>query len=166
KLPGVFSSGELDDGTRFLLENIPFNKTKILDIACGAGVIGAIYNKLAPKNDVTMSDSSILAVKASEETVKKNNLDAKVLLSDVFSSVDGTFDLILSNPPFHTGVETDYSFIERFARDAKKHLNRGGEVYVVANSFLPYEETLGKYIGPAETVVNDGTFKVIRATRP
>lgn len=163
KLPGVFSAGELDEGTRLLLDNIPYDRAKILDVGCGAGVIGAIYRQKNPKSDVTMSDSSILAVRATEETLKKNKLEAKVVLSDIFSNIDGAFDLILCNPPFHTGIETDYSFIERFARDAKKHLNRGGEVYIVANAFLSYEDKLRANIGPTDIVAENKKFKVLRA---
>jgi 16S rRNA (guanine1207-N2)-methyltransferase len=166
-LPGVFSTGELDEGTKALLDNIPFDRASVLDIGCGAGVIGAIYKKISQKSAVTMSDSSMLAVRASEETLKKNfgeGSEARVVLSDVFDGIVGAFDLILCNPPFHNGVRTDYSFIERFARDAKKHLNRKGEVYVVANSFLPYQETLAKHIGPTDIVYDGKKFRVFRAT--
>ncbi len=162
-VPGVFSAGALDEGTKLLLDTIPYDQAKILDIGCGAGVIGAFYKKLAPKSDVTMSDSSILAIRASEETLKKNKLEAKVVLSDAFAGIEGTFDLILCNPPFHSGIQTDYSFIEKFARGAKKRLNPGGEVYVVANSFLAYQPALEKNIGPTEIVVDTGKFRVYRS---
>ena len=162
-LPGVFSAGKLDEGTKLLLDHIPYDKNKVLDIGCGAGMIGAIYKKKNPGADLTMSDASILAVEASKETMRKNGLDAKVVLSDVFSNVSGTFDLIVSNPPFHTGVATDYAFIERFAREAKRYLNPRGEAYVVANAFLPYQPILEKHIGPTEIVVENKKFKVYRS---
>ncbi|HEU5114770.1 MAG TPA: methyltransferase, partial [Candidatus Paceibacterota bacterium] len=82
----------------------------------------------------------------------------------VFESIEGTFDLIVSNPPFHKGIDTDYSFIDKLARDAKRHLSPGGAVYIVANSFLSYERIMEKSIGPTEVVANDGKFKVIKAT--
>ncbi len=162
-LAGVFSAGELDEGTKLLLENIPYDKKTILDIGCGAGVIGSIYKKKNPKSDVTMSDQSKLAVIASKRTLERNSLEAKVIESNVFEKIEGSFDLILCNPPFHTGIATDYSFIEVFARGAKKHLNKGGGVYVVANSFLPYKETLEKHIGPTEMIVDTKKFRVYRS---
>ncbi|HVU06563.1 MAG TPA: class I SAM-dependent methyltransferase [Candidatus Paceibacterota bacterium] len=162
-IPGVFSAGELDEGTKLLLDNIPYDKASILDIGCGAGIIGAVYKETNPTADVTMSDTSMIAVHASEETRKKNGLAAQVVHSDAFESIEGRFDLIVSNPPFHSGIETNYSFIERFAAGAKKHLKPGGECYIVANSFLAYEGTLEKYIGPTETIADDGKFKVLRS---
>jgi 16S rRNA (guanine1207-N2)-methyltransferase len=163
QLPGVFSAGELDEGTKLLLETVPYTAKNILDMGCGAGVIGVFYKKQAPASDITMSDASVLATKATAETFKKNNLAGRVFLSDVFDSISGSFDLILCNPPFHSGISTDYSFIERFARGAKAHLKPNGEVYVVANSFLSYKETLEKHIGPTEIVAENPKFKVFKA---
>ncbi len=162
-LPGVFSAKELDAGTKLLLEYIPFNAKTVLDLGCGGGVIGSLYKKFSPTTEVTMADISQLAVYATQETLKKNNLEATVLESNVFSKITGTFDLILCNPPFHTGIETDYSFMERFSVSARKHLNPGSVVYVVANSFLSYEKALGK-IGVTEIIVDDGKFRVFKTT--
>lgn len=164
-LPGVFSAHGLDEGTKLLLDKMPFDKKSMLDVGCGAGIIGTIYKKKNPAATVTMADVSPLAVLASRRTLERNALaDSKtsIVQSDVFSYVAGTFDLIVSNPPFHKGVGTDYSFIETFARDAKRHLNKGGEVWIVANSFLPYKDTLDKHIGPTEIVADDNKFRVYR----
>ncbi len=162
-LPGVFSAGELDEGTKLLLEHIPYDKKKVLDVGCCAGGIGAMYKKKNPESDVILSDYSKLAVMASKKTLEKNGLQGEVIESHIFENIKGGFDLILCNPPFHIGISTDYSFIEEFARGAKKHLNKGGEVFVVANSFLPYKETLEKYIGPTEMIVDTKKFRVYRS---
>ncbi len=163
KLPGVFSAGELDEGTKLLLDNIPYDRTSVLDVGCGAGLIGAIYKKKNPAAQVTMSDSSPFAIKATEQTLAKNKIKADVILSNVFEKIPGHFDLIVTNPPFHKGIGTDYSFIETFARDAKSMLNKGGAVYLVANSFLAYQPTLERYIGPTEIVIENPKFRVFKS---
>jgi 16S rRNA (guanine1207-N2)-methyltransferase len=162
-LPGVFSAGKLDAGTKLLLDTIPYTTKKVLDIGCGAGVIGAIYKKKFPKSDVALCDASTLAIEATKKTLEKNNFEAKVFISDVFSKVSGEYDLILCNPPFHKGVGTDYSFIETFARDARKHLTQDGEIYIVCNSFLAYEKKL-ELAGFSVSVVTDNTaYKILLA---
>ncbi|PJE74473.1 MAG: hypothetical protein COV01_00335 [Candidatus Taylorbacteria bacterium CG10_big_fil_rev_8_21_14_0_10_41_48] len=162
-LPGVFSGGKLDAGTRLLLDTIPYDRKKILDIGCGTGMIGVIYKNKSPESDVTMCDASPIAIEATKKTVEKNKIDAKVFTSDVFSNVTDEYDLILCNPPFHKGVGTDYSFIEIFARDAKKHLTKDGKIYLVCNSFLAYEKKL-ELSGLSVSVAIDNTaFKVLLA---
>jgi 16S rRNA (guanine1207-N2)-methyltransferase len=160
-LPGVFSTGKLDAGTKLLLDTIPYTAKNVLDIGCGAGVIGTIYKKKSPESDVTMSDVSPLAVEATKKTVEKNKIETKVLLSDVFSKVSGEYDLMLVNPPFHKGVGTDYSFIEIFARDARKHLVRGGAIYLVCNSFLAYEKKLELAGWSVSVAIDNNSFKVL-----
>jgi 16S rRNA (guanine1207-N2)-methyltransferase len=162
-LPGVFSAGELDAGTKLLLETIPYDRTRVLDIACGAGIIGAVYKKINSASDITLSDLSLLAVEATKATLQANDLTGIVLKSDVFAGIKGTFDLIVANPPFHTGISTDYSFIEKFTVDARKHLNRNGEIYIVANAFLPYKEKLER-IGPTVMAVETPKFIVWKTT--
>lgn len=162
-LPGVFSAGKLDAGTKLLLDTIPYTGKKVLDIGCGAGVIGTIYKKKSPESDVTMSDMSPLAIEATKKTVEKNKIAVKVTLSDVFSNITDTYDLILCNPPFHKGVGTDYSFIETFARDARRHLSKGGAVYMVCNTFLSYEKKLELAGFSVSVAVDNGSFKVLLA---
>jgi 16S rRNA (guanine1207-N2)-methyltransferase len=162
-LPGVFSKGALDAGTRLLLDTIPYTAKNVLDVGCGAGIIGTIYKKKSPESTITMCDVSPLAIETTKKTIEKNKIEAKVFVSDVFSNVTGEYGLILCNPPFHKGVGTDYSFIEVFARDAKKHLAKDGSIYIVCNSFLAYEKKL-EAAGFSVSMITDNTaFKVLLA---
>ncbi|HEU0080571.1 MAG TPA: class I SAM-dependent methyltransferase [Candidatus Paceibacterota bacterium] len=171
-LPGVFSAGSLDEGTRLLLDAVPYSAesmasgkaaVRALDMGCGAGIVGAVYKKRSPGTEVVFCDISLAAVHAAQETLARNGLAGTVVRSDVFDGVTGTFDLILCNPPFHIGIETDYSFIEKFARGARAHLAPGGEVWVVANAFLPYMEILERHIGPTEVAADGKKFRIYRS---
>ena len=56
--PGVFSHGRLDAGTRALLEvmrRFPVAGRRVLDFACGSGVIGAFLSALEPTARVGLS---------------------------------------------------------------------------------------------------------------
>ncbi len=59
-----------------------------------------------------------------------------------FSDIEGKFDLIISNPPFHDGIDTAHRTVKELITQAKWHLNQGGESRIVANSFPPYPELL------------------------
>lgn len=165
-LPAVFSSAELDGGTKLLLST--FHKAdglkgQVLDLGCGAGVIGASLKQQFPKIKLTMSDIHAMALASSERTLAENQLDGKVVASDVFSHLDGRFDLIVSNPPFHDGIDTAYQAVENLIKNAKAHLNRGGELRIVANAFLPYPDLLDQSFGKHEVLAKTGKFKVYSA---
>ena len=165
-LPAVFSSSELDGGTKLLLST--FHKAdglkgNVLDLGCGAGVIGASLKKMFPKIKLTMSDIHAMALASSERTLAENQLEGKVVASDVFSHIDGRFDLIISNPPFHDGIDTAYRAVESLILQAKNHLTKGGELRIVANAFLPYPDLLDQAFGSHQLLAKSTKFKVYSA---
>jgi 16S rRNA (guanine1207-N2)-methyltransferase len=172
-LPGIFSHGELDDGTRMLLETLsdhPLGASHILDFACGAGVIGAWLDarqKQMEQPAITVDgvDVQSQAVTCARATYRRNGVSGEIMASDGLTGVEGIWPAILSNPPFHSGVRTDMSMTERFLREVVRHLRPGGEVRLVANSFLPYEPLMKRCIGPVERLREDRRFTVYRAFR-
>lgn len=160
-LPGVFSATELDVGTALLLGTIDNRiKGKILDLGCGAGVIGSQIKKLNPQTDVSMTDIHSMALASAQETLAQNHLQGHVFASDVFSNIEGKFDLIISNPPFHDGIDTAYRAVEELITQAKWHLTSGGELRIVANAFLPYPDLLQRHFGTFEVLAQSSKFKV------
>lgn len=160
-LPGVFSAAELDTGTELLLSTIDNKiKGKVLDLGCGAGVIGSMIKKLSPNAQITMTDIHAMALESARKTLSENQLQGKVYASDVFSDIEGKFDLIISNPPFHDGIDTAYRAVTELITQAKWHLNQGGELRIVANAFLPYPELLRQHFGDYEIFAQTGKFKV------
>ena len=160
-LPGVFSAAELDTGTELLLSTIDNKiKGKVLDLGCGAGIIGSMIKKRAPNAQITMTDIHAMALESARKTLSENQLQGEVYASDVFSDIEGKFDLIISNPPFHDGIDTAYRAVTELITQAKWHLNQGGELRIVANAFLPYPELLRQHFGDYEVVAQTGKFKV------
>ena len=62
----LFSSHDIDTGTRFLLrcivENDLHKSKQILDLGCGYGPLGVVLKKLNPEAEVHMVDRDALAV--------------------------------------------------------------------------------------------------------
>jgi 16S rRNA (guanine1207-N2)-methyltransferase len=163
-LPGVFSHGRLDEGTRLLLAELPPLKGDVLDMACGAGVLAAHAASAGAR--VMACDASLLAVESTRATLKENGLSGRVFLSDGFAAVEGTFNTILCNPPFHRGSEVDTEAASAMLHDAALYLKPGGELWVVANAFLPYQSILDAAFSNVRTVANDGKFRVYCAHSP
>ena len=163
-LPGVFSHGRLDEGSELLLQHLPKVRAsvgftpKVLDMGCGCGVIGLSLLKQQPELALTACDVSVMAVEATQLSLAHNQLEGEVIASDMWSEVEGRYDLVISNPPFHTGLKTDYGPTEQFIRQAKKHLNRGGELRIVANRFLKYPDLIEQVFGNCERIAETGKF--------
>lgn len=166
-LPGVFSHGRLDNGTRLLLETLEIpQRGRFLDFGCGCGVIGSYLHHRVPRAKIEMVDSSALAVQAARRTAELNSLDAEcVYASDIFSEVKHRYCLIVSNPPFHGGVETDYAVVESFFHAARDRLTARGRLCVVANRFLKYARPLEKAIGACRVLADDGKYRVYEASK-
>jgi 16S rRNA (guanine1207-N2)-methyltransferase len=164
-LPGVFSHGELDTGTRLLLENLQLpNQGRVLDFGCGCGVVGRWIKSQQPALDLVLADSNALALAASTETLRANGLQGgiEVTASDVYSDIEGDFDLIVSNPPFHKGVSTHYSATEKFLQESALRLRRHGQMIIVANHFLRYLPLLERVFGKVDTLASASGFRVYR----
>lgn len=164
-LPGVFSANELDVGTDLLLSTLEQTiRGDVLDMGCGAGVIGAYIKQHNPKAHITMTDIHATALASAKRTLVENKLDGEVVASDIFSHITGKFDLIISNPPFHDGIDTAYRVVTELIDQAKWHLKQGGELRIVANAFLPYPDLLDQHFGSHQVLAKTNKFKVYSVT--
>ena len=124
---GVFNKKGLDFGTRVLLENLDFEtKNSFLDVGCGCGPIG-FFLLLNGKSNVDMIDVNNRAINLTKIGLKKNHITANVYNSDAYQNVEGTYDMIITNPPIHAGKEKIYEIV----RDSVSHLNDKGEIWIV-----------------------------------
>ena len=160
--PGVFNSGKLDVGTKLLLDNISLTKRgRVLDLACGSGIIGLTCKARQPELYVEMVDIDGMALASAELNSKKLGLDCPVFASDGLTNTK-KFNTIICNPPFHQGKDTDYNFAQQLIRTAKQHLLPRGELWIVANRQLAYEQWAEKSCHSVESVIQGNGFKVLR----
>ncbi|MDA0110196.1 16S rRNA (guanine(1207)-N(2))-methyltransferase RsmC [Vibrio sp. La 4.2.2] len=164
-LPGVFSHGEFDSGSQLLLNNLPELKGKVLDFGCGAGVIGAYMGLKYNDIELNMCDINAFAIESSRQTLLANNLEGQVFASDVYSDVTPGLDFIISNPPFHAGLDTSYSATETLLSVAPNYMNSKGQLMIVANSFLKYPPIIEQQFGHCHTVDKNRKFAIYHATK-
>lgn len=162
--PGVFAYPAIDAGSQMLLEHLPtFKAGTVLDFACGHGVLGAWLQRQAPELDISYLDVSAMALMACQDTLRLNGLTGTLIAADALVADLPKYDVIVSHPPFHTGQATDYSIGQQFLRDAKQHLQRNGEIWLVANRFLPWPELIEASFGHCRRVAQDNKFAVYQA---
>lgn len=163
---GVFSKGELDQGTRLLIDALPALTGDVLDLGCGWGAIGVSLAKANPDCRVVMADVNRRALQLSRDNLDRNHAQAEVIESDGMAAVlDRTFDAVVTNPPIRAGKQVIYKM---FA-DAASHLNQGGALYLVirkqqgAESCVKYLKTLFTQV---EKLDKSGGFWVLKASEP
>lgn len=162
-LPGVFSHGEFDLGSQLLLETLPSLSGKVLDFGCGAGVVGAFMAKSNPAIELEMCDINAYALASSEATLVANGLQGRVFASDIYSDCSEDYRFIISNPPFHSGIDTDYNAAETLLGKAPQHLSKSGELIIVANNFLKYPPIIEQAFSNCATLNKTNKFSIYHA---
>jgi release factor glutamine methyltransferase len=91
---------------------------RVLDLGCGSGV-GSVF--CAPKaREVIAVDISLAAVRNTEENCRIHGLkNVHVMQSDMFSRVEGKFDIILANSPY---IEDDFEAEEQQFATSRKYM--------------------------------------------
>ncbi len=165
-LAGVFSQSHLDKGTRLLiqhLDNLPLGN--MLDFGCGSGVLGCCLKQQYPDATVYLQDVDAFAIASAELTLQKNNLTATTLLADGINNAPSKLTAIVSNPPFHQGIQTNYQATEELLAKAIDHLIIGGELRIVANSFLKYQPLITNSFGNCQILAEADGFRIYSAIK-
>ena len=117
----------------------------LLDLCCGTGCIGVSLAKLGGF-EVTFGDISPDCLALARENAALNGVPGKFLLTDMFSDISDSFDLICVNPPYIPtselaslqaevkreprlaldGGADGLDFYRRISRDYAAHLSPGG----------------------------------------
>ena len=163
--PGVFSHGELDPGTRLLIETMRVSPTaKVLEFGCGYGAIGIVAARLAAKGHVTLVDSDIRATRLAEHNLELNTVsNADVVLGDGVRDLSpkARFDVVVSNPPTHSGREV----LDEFVAGAYKVLRPRGQLFIVINRVLSLKRQVQEVFGNSEIVARSKGYIVIKAVK-
>jgi len=164
----VVTMQDLDEGTAALLEAMEVGpEEQVLDLGCGYGILGLAAAGLASAGHVHLGGSNYAAVQAATATLQVNRVhNATVLPGDVISAVRHLrFDVVVTNPPFHAGVEAEFVTPLAFIAGSAEVLRPRGRLYLVANRFIPYEPYLERVFQSARAVHADNSFKALEGIR-
>ena len=159
----------MDIGSRFLLENMAKlpSTDKIIDLACGNGIIGLTALSRGLCKTLLLCDESAMAI----ESAHRNAQNIHPTEDINFHHGDGLLHyegdpagLILCNPPFHLNHRIDETVGRRLLVQAAAHLTEGGSLCLVANRHLNYLPVLKREFKRVEKIVQNGKFIIWNAT--
>jgi len=179
-----FSRDRLDLGARAMMqamdENTLPDAENIADLACGNGVLGLHaltalgkdVNKVDKQRCITFIDESYMAVAATKENYQqvisdaaKHNIVPSFVVQDSVKKPDINYDWIICNPPFHIGTAMDTYIANRMFQQSFIALQRTGQLWVVANRHLKYENQIKKIFKNSTIILSNKKFVVIVATK-
>lgn len=126
---GVFSKDKADYGSKLLIETLLKNKSKyksLLDVGCGYGLLGIVLSKILDI-PATLCDINKRAIHLTQKNIANNKVNAQVIESNTYESINDKYDLIVTNPPIRAGKDIVYGILS----NAKNHLNPDGELWFV-----------------------------------
>ncbi|MBI2050142.1 MAG: peptide chain release factor N(5)-glutamine methyltransferase [Candidatus Staskawiczbacteria bacterium] len=142
------------------IKNSKVRKISCLDVFAGSGCIGVAVLKSCPEflQKVDFAEKQDQFLKQIRINLKLNQPSpralawrSKIIKSDIFSKIRGKYDYIFANPPYIVTTRKDriqksvlnfepklallggkdgLFYIRKFLKDAKKHLKKGGRIYM------------------------------------
>lgn len=143
---GLFSPRGADAGTLSMISAVELKSgQKLLDLGCGAGLVGIAAAKVLGEENVWMTDVDPAAVRCAAENAKRNGVEnVHLCCGDALDAVDASgFDWILSNPPYHA----DFSVAKKFIEKGFNRLKLGGKLVMVVKRELWYRNKLTAIFG-------------------
>ncbi|HEY5852279.1 MAG TPA: class I SAM-dependent methyltransferase [Lysobacter sp.] len=166
--PGLFAWDRIDPASRLLVEQLPATLSgQAADLGAGYGYLASELLARCPGiTAVDLYEAELRALELARANLEPSAARATLGFHwhDVTRGLDKQFDVIVSNPPFHAQGRADRPDIGRaFISAAAQALRPGGQLWLVANRHLPYEEMLAVHFGEVRTVAQRDGFKVIAA---
>jgi release factor glutamine methyltransferase len=112
-------------------------KSAILDVGTGSGAIAVALAHTSPESRVTAVDISAAALEVARRNAERHGVADRVtfLRSDLLASVEGQFDIIVSNPPYVAEEEVLEPQVARYEPHSALYAGPTGlEIY---NRLLP-----------------------------
>lgn len=168
--PGIFAWDRIDVASALLAECLPAKLAgRAADLGAGFGYLSSELLTRCP--GITALDVYEAENRALElARVNLQSFEARTPIDyrwhDVSIGLPDTYDVIVTNPPFHAQRGVDRPDIgRRFIAVAADSLRPGGKLWLVANRHLPYEAVLSENFDVMRMVVQKHGYKIIEAVR-
>ncbi|MFP5068972.1 methyltransferase [Pseudonocardia nantongensis] len=124
---------------------------RVLDMGTGSGVNAILAARQGA--EVVGVDLNPAAVDAARQNADRNDVHARFEVSDIYSAVDGTFDLMIIDPPFRwfaprditeaAATDEGYRGVARFFDGVDRRLRPGGRILMFFGTSGDQDHVLG-----------------------
>lgn len=170
--PGLFAWDRVDPASALLASELPAGlRGRVADPGGGWGYLSMqLLRRCAGIETLDLFEADARALDAAQR-----NLDAtrstpaaqvacRVHWHDVSAGLPGQFDVIVSNPPFHLGRADAPQLGRSFIASAADALADDGQIWLVANRHLPYEELLRERFSQVRMPVQRDGYKILHGS--
>ncbi|MFQ5346164.1 MAG: class I SAM-dependent methyltransferase [Mariprofundus sp.] len=165
--PGLFSWDRADTGSSLLIEQLPELHGTGMDLCCGYGLLSEyILRQSCGIDRLHLIEADKLALDCARKNTQAWSSHIQYHWIDAaHDALPDNLDWIVCNPPFHSGQTRDVALGQSIVTRACRSLKKGGEIYLVANRKLPYEQLLRSELQQCQTLIETSGFKVIKGKR-
>ena len=168
--PGVFAWDRIDPASALLAHHLPNHLTgRAADLGCGFGYLSTELLERCPRIvalDAYEAENRALELARINLAPFEKRIALGYYWHDVTTGLPRSYDVIVTNPPFHAHTAADRPDIgRRFIVAAAAALKPGGRLWLVANRHLPYEDVLNDAFGSVRIVTQAQGYKVVEAIR-
>ena len=124
------------------ISSFPLSGKEVLDLGTGSGILG-LFASLQGAS-VTAADIDEVAVKCAARAAHTLGVRMKGVVSNLFSAIDGKFDVVLFNPPYLPSQSTvdrtidggrnGVAVADTFLSGLREHLNADGTAFLLLSS--------------------------------
>ncbi|SIR09107.1 16S rRNA m(2)G 1207 methyltransferase [Rhizobium sp. RU35A] len=169
-VPGTFSHDRVDAGSELLASRLPGDfDGNAADLGAGWGYLSVMLAEASPRtNRIDLFEADHRALEFAKKNLSRNcpDLQTRFFWQDLTAEpIKEKYDLVIMNPPFHEGHAADPAIGQAFIKAAAAALRIGGQLLMVANRGLPYEQVLAAEFKDSGEVCRNARFKVLHARK-
>ncbi len=164
---GVFSADGIDPGSALLAEHLPPGlKGRAADLGAGWGFLSrALLERSPGLKSLHLHEADARALACARKNLPGSEVPLEFRWCDVAAGLPEKYEVIVMNPPFHSGQAMDISLGRAFLRAAAEALRTGGRIFLVANRQLPYEAELDALGLTWKKPLEEGAYKLLFAEK-
>jgi len=164
--PGQFGWKKVDRGSVLLAQAFKGQLAgSVLDLGCGWGYL----SMKAAEDDIetlTATDNCAAALVSCHANLESAEFKTSVVASNCADTIEGPFDHIVCNPPFHIGFDHATDLTEQFLKATAERLAAHGQAWWVVNQFVGVATLAPKFFAKHQLIQRKGGFDIWQLSAP